>query len=96
VWQIQTAVGGKGRAVLLSGVSSNLLVMPIVGGAIVTVALGASAHRVGRQPALLLPAVGSIHIVSYGLPAVPTSSAIRCLSSPPTTFVSGCNSHGAL
>lgn len=57
------AIGGLGR---LTGEGSSILVMAIVGGALVPLAFGAVADRVGLQPAFLLPAACYLYVVYYG------------------------------
>lgn len=51
----------------LTGAGSSLLVMAIVGGALVPLAHGALADRVGLQAAFVLPAACYLYIVYYGL-----------------------------
>jgi FHS family L-fucose permease-like MFS transporter len=50
----------------LTGKGSGLLVMAIVGGAIIPVAEGALADRIGIQHAFILPALCYIYIAFYG------------------------------
>ena len=47
--------------------ASSLLVMAIVGGALVPLAQGALADRIGIQPAFVLPLLCYLYIVFYGL-----------------------------
>lgn len=51
----------------LTGAGSSVLVMAIVGGALVPLAHGALADRVGLQAAFVLPALCYLYIVFYGL-----------------------------
>jgi FHS family L-fucose permease-like MFS transporter len=57
------AIHGLGR---FTGQGSSILVMSIVGGALIPVAHGALADRIGLQAAFLLPAVCYLYIVYYG------------------------------
>ena len=57
------AIRGLGR---LTGEGSSILVMAIVGGALIPVAHGALADRIGLQTAFVLPAVCYLYIVYYG------------------------------
>ena len=50
----------------LTGQGSSILVTAIVGGALVPLALGALADRVGLQTAFILPAACYLYIVYYG------------------------------
>ena len=50
----------------LTGKGSGLLVMAIVGGAIIPVAEGALADRIGIHHAFILPALCYIYIAFYG------------------------------
>ena len=58
------AIHGLGK---LTGKGSGVLVMAIVGGAILPVAQGALADRIGIHLAFVLPAVCYLYIVYYGL-----------------------------
>jgi hypothetical protein len=51
----------------LTGQGSGILVMAIVGGAIIPIAQGALADRIGIHLAFILPAVCYLYIVYYGL-----------------------------
>lgn len=57
-------IDGLGK---LTGQGSGILVMAIVGGAIIPVAQGALADRIGIHLAFVLPAVCYLYIVYYGL-----------------------------
>lgn len=57
------AIRGLGR---LTGEGSSILVMAVVGGALVPVAHGALADRLGLQVAFVLPALCYLYIVYYG------------------------------
>ncbi len=50
----------------LTGKGSGLLVMAIVGGAIIPVAEGALADRIGIHHAFILPALCYVYIAFYG------------------------------
>ena len=58
------AIDGLGK---LTGQGSGILVMAIVGGAIIPIAQGALADRIGIHLAFILPAVCYLYIVYYGL-----------------------------
>lgn len=58
------AIDGLGK---LTGKGSGVLVMAIVGGAILPVAQGALADRIGIHLAFILPAVCYLYIFYYGL-----------------------------
>ncbi|GJG85912.1 MFS transporter [Gemmatimonadetes bacterium T265] len=58
------AIEGLGHR---TGAGSSVLVMAIVGGALVPLAYGALADRVGLQPAFVLPVVCYLYVVYYGL-----------------------------
>ncbi|HEY0776876.1 MAG TPA: sugar MFS transporter [Gemmatirosa sp.] len=58
------AIEGLGHR---TGQGSSVLVTAIVGGALLPLAYGALADRIGLQPAFLLPALCYIYIVYYGL-----------------------------
>ncbi|MGD0300142.1 MAG: L-fucose:H+ symporter permease [Bryobacteraceae bacterium] len=58
------AIDGLGK---LTGQGSGILVMAIVGGAIIPLAQGALADRIGIHMAFILPAVCYLYIVYYGL-----------------------------
>jgi FHS family L-fucose permease-like MFS transporter len=64
----------------LTGKGSGLLVMAIVGGAIIPVAEGALADRIGIHHAFILPALCYIYIAFYGY-----RGSIRKTSLPPLT-----------
>jgi FHS family L-fucose permease-like MFS transporter len=51
----------------LTGEGSSLVVMAIVGGAVVPVAVGALADRIGLQYAFLLPSLCYLYIVYFGM-----------------------------
>ena len=57
-------IDGLGK---LTGKGSGLLIMAIVGGAIIPLAQGALADRIGIQTAFILPAVCYLYILYYGL-----------------------------
>jgi len=57
-------IDGLGK---LTGQGSGILVMAIVGGAIIPLAQGALADRIGIHLAFVLPAVCYLYIVYYGL-----------------------------
>jgi FHS family L-fucose permease-like MFS transporter len=57
-------IDGLGK---LTGQGSGILVMAIVGGAIIPIAQGALADRIGIHLAFILPAVCYLYIVYYGL-----------------------------
>jgi MFS transporter, FHS family, L-fucose permease len=48
-----------------TGDGSGLLIMAIVGGAIVPLAVGALADRIGLQHSFILPAICYLYIVYY-------------------------------
>jgi FHS family L-fucose permease-like MFS transporter len=50
----------------LTGKGSGLMVMAIVGGAIIPVAEGALADRIGIHHAFILPALCYVYIAFYG------------------------------
>jgi FHS family L-fucose permease-like MFS transporter len=56
-------IDGLGK---LTGQGSGILIAAIVGGAIIPIAEGALADRIGLQIAFLLPAVCYLYIVFYG------------------------------
>jgi FHS family L-fucose permease-like MFS transporter len=58
------AIDGLGK---LTGQGSGILVMAIVGGAIIPIAQGALADRIGIHLAFTLPAICYLYIVYYGL-----------------------------
>jgi fucose permease len=61
----------------LTGKGSGLLVMAIVGGAIIPVAEGALADRIGIHHAFILPALCYVYIAYYGYKgSVQTSRAL--------------------
>ena len=64
----------------LTGKGSGLLVMAIVGGAIIPVAEGALADRIGIHHAFVLPALCYIYIAFYGY-----RGSVRKTSLPPLT-----------
>ncbi|MDT7817723.1 MAG: transporter, family, L-fucose permease, partial [Acidobacteriaceae bacterium] len=64
----------------LTGKGSGLLVMAIVGGAIIPVAEGALADRIGIHHAFILPALCYIYIAYYGY-----RGSIHKTSLPPLT-----------
>ena len=51
----------------LTGKGSGLLIMAIVGGAIIPLAQGALADRIGIHSAFILPAVCYLYILYYGM-----------------------------
>jgi FHS family L-fucose permease-like MFS transporter len=57
---------GIDRLGKLTGKGSGILVMAIVGGAIIPLAEGALADRIGLQTAFILPVLCYIYIVFYG------------------------------
>jgi FHS family L-fucose permease-like MFS transporter len=57
-------IDGLGK---LTGRGSGILVMAIVGGAIIPIAQGALADRIGIHHAFILPALCYLYIVYYGL-----------------------------
>jgi MFS transporter, FHS family, L-fucose permease len=64
----------------LTGKGSGLLVMAIVGGAIIPVAEGALADRIGIHHAFILPALCYIYIAYYGY-----KGSVHKTSLPPLT-----------
>jgi len=56
-------IAGLGR---LTGKGSGILIAAIVGGAIIPIAEGALADRIGLQPAFALPAICYLYILFYG------------------------------
>jgi FHS family L-fucose permease-like MFS transporter len=64
----------------LTGKGSGLLVMAIVGGAIIPVAEGALADRIGIHHAFFLPALCYVYIAYYGY-----RGSIHKTSLPPLT-----------
>jgi FHS family L-fucose permease-like MFS transporter len=57
-------IDGLGK---LTGQSSGILIMAIVGGALIPLAQGAMADRIGIHLAFVLPAICYLYIVYYGL-----------------------------
>ena len=56
-------IDGLGK---LTGQGSGILIAAIVGGAIIPIAEGVLADRIGLQVAFLLPAICYLYIVFYG------------------------------
>jgi FHS family L-fucose permease-like MFS transporter len=51
----------------LTGDGSGLLIMAIVGGALIPLAVGFLADRIGLQHSFILPAICYLYIVYYAL-----------------------------